>query len=105
MDQKFLNPDGLPGEKYDLDCINDMIITLRCCLSKETGKLALKQLYGIECSNQVKQDLRLRQILLKQLMNVEWDELENECLTNQELVNILNYLKLKCKECSPFNVN
>lgn len=105
MNQKFLNPDGLPGEKIDLDCIEDLIITLRCCLSGELARLVKKKLYGIECSNEVLQNLRLRQIILKQLMNTEWDKLETECLTNQELVNMLNYLKLKCKECNSFNVN
>ncbi|GIU70147.1 MAG: hypothetical protein KatS3mg002_1383 [Candidatus Woesearchaeota archaeon] len=105
MLKKFLNINGKPGEKIDLNCLHDELVVIRCCISKEVAKLSQKRLYGIECSNKYLQNLRFRQLLLQKLMCINYDLLEYECLSEQEIVNIINYLRTNCKECNPFNVN
>lgn len=103
--QKYLNQTDTPGLTKDIDCISNEIIVLRCCIGKEVSKIAKKWLYGVTCSNKYLQNLRYRQLLLKELMCVNFDLLDQECLEESEIAQIINYLKTNCTECNPFNVN
>ena len=103
--QKYLNQTNTPGLTKDLSCLSNELIVIRCCLGKELAKLAKKMLYGVVCSNSYLQDLRYRQLLLKELMCVNFDLLDQECLEESEIAQIINFLKANCTECNPFNVN
>lgn len=97
---KLLNPSGLPGEVIDLNCLNDIILPIRCCLSDQVAKQALRRRYGIDCSDKTLESLRFKQILLNYIMCVDYNKLTQECLEESELVDIINYLKLNCTKCT-----
>lgn len=78
-------------------CSNNHIIFLRCCLAKEVGKYATKTRLGIDCSSGNK--LMFKQRLLKLLMCINYDHLDKEHLTEDQIQTVFDYLFSNCKDC------
>ena len=97
---KILNPSGNPGTQIDLNCLYETLTPIRCCISDLVAKQALRRRYGIDCSDGVLENLRFKQILLNYILCIDYNKLSGECLDEQEIVDIINYLRLNCTNCT-----
>lgn len=82
------------------NCIANNIVYLRCCVSNEAASYASKIKYGIKCSPQTKYDIMFKQALLDKLMCINYNELDNECLSEAQIQTILDYLFSTCHDCN-----
>lgn len=87
--------------QLNYDCFSNNLIRIRCCLSSQFNDIVQGEITGKDCSSieKDKRKFRVRQMYLDKLMSICTDQLEKECLSRDQILEILEILKNSCKPC------
>lgn len=84
-----------------LDCITNNLIHARCCSSSRFSHIVNREQIGDTCTEleTEKRKFTINQMFLDKLMCIQYDQLEMECLTEDEIITLLEQVLNYCKPC------